>query len=481
MLWAYSSYFGGRFITLATTALLARLLVPKDFGLIGFSLLVISFVDAAKGFGINDALIYTSEKVEESAETAFVINTFLGVIQYVIAFLAAPFILEFTPVDDSRIIPIIRVMALSFIIVSLGSTHDAMLQKELKFKKRFLPEFLATFIKAIVSIGFALSGAGVWSLVYGYLTGFAVQTIAKWWILGWIPRFQFYRDRARALWDFGVHIIMFNLLGIALDQADQLFIGTLLGAVQLGYYSIAVRIPELVISNFSLILTSILFPTYAKMKDDLAALSQSFLLTTKFTALFTFAAGFGMTAVARELVLVVYGDQWEDAIILLQVLSMLGMVVTIPWAAGDVLKAIGRPDISTKLLFSESLYTFPLIWIMVSQSELAVMASFANLIAMSIAAVVRLWVTSRFLNLNPTIFFKILRSPTISAVAMFIVVTLWRSVAASLPLGIILVTSILIGGIVYCALLWVLEKEELLQAYHTLRSAIRSRHDAAEL
>lgn len=479
MLWAYGSYFGGRFITLATTALLARLLVPKDFGLIGFSLLVISFVDAAKGFGINDALIYTSEKIEESAETAFVINIFLGIAQFLIAFLAAPLTLE--SAGDPRVVPIIRAMALSFIIVSLGSTHDAMLQKELKFKKRFLPEFLATFIKAIVSIGFALSGAGVWSLVYGYLTGFAVQTIAKWWILGWIPRFQFYRDRARALWDFGVHIIMFNLLGIALDQADQLFIGTLLGAVQLGYYSIAVRIPELVISNFSLILTSILFPTYAKMKDDLAALSQSFLLTTKFTALFTFAAGFGMTAVARELVLVVYGDQWEDAIILLQVLSMLGMVVTIPWAAGDVLKAIGRPDISTKLLFSESLYTFPLIWIMVSQSELAVMASFANLIAMSIAAVVRLWVTSQFLNLNPTIFLKILRSPTISAIVMFLVVTLWRSVAVSLPLGVILVTSIIIGGIVYCALLWVLEKEELSQAYHTLRSAIRSRHDAAEL
>lgn len=476
--WAYASYFAGRILTLVSTTILARILAPKDFGLIAFSLLLFSFIDATRSFGINDALIYNSERVEDTANTAFALNVAIGIVQFLAAFALAPFARGLF--DDARIVDVVRVMALIFLIDSLGRTHDALLQKELKFKRRFLPDLLSTVIRGTASIVFALAGMGVWSLVIGSLVGTAAQTIAKWWALGWIPQLQFYADRARSLWDYGFHILAFQMISIALDQADQLLIGTLLGATQLGYYAIAARIPEMVIANFSLVLTKVLFPTYAKLKDDRARLTSSFLLTTKFTAFATVPAGFGMAAVAPELILVFAGDQWEPAIPLLRVLAFLGMVATLPWAAGDVFKAIGRPDISTKLLIVESLYTFPLIYGLTVQSRVAVMASFANLLALCITTLVRLGYASRFLNIHPMQFFHTFRSPFIGAAIMFGAVTGWRYLLDGLPIIVILATSLVIGGLVYLPILWLLEKEQLLAAKDFLKAARRGDDDDDE-
>ncbi|NDJ87041.1 MAG: lipopolysaccharide biosynthesis protein [Chloroflexi bacterium] len=454
---------------------MARLLTPEDFGLVAFAIIIVTFIEAARGFGVNDALIYTSEDVDKAADTAFIINVVLGIAQFALAYALSPLLVNVF--DDDRIVEIVRVISLVFVFNGFGQTHDALLQKELQFRKRFLPEIIGTVFKGISSIALAVAGFGVWSLVIGQLVGAATRTVAKWLVLRWWPRFRFYPQQARLLWNYGVQILLFEILSIALDQADQTLIGTMIGQVQLGYYSIGVRIPEMVIANFSLVLTRVLFPAYTKLKDNIAGLTNAFLATTKYTAFITVPAGFGMAAVAPELILVVYGPKWEESIILLQVLAFLGMVATLPWSAGDVLKALGRPDISTRLLMVEALYTFPMIYLFVAESRLAVMASLANLIALCITTVLRLYVTSRFLNINPLVFFKLFRSPFLSAGAMFAAVTLWRNALSGSPLVLILLTSIILGAIVYAALLWIMEKRDILSARDMLVSLMKNRKD----
>jgi O-antigen/teichoic acid export membrane protein len=388
MLWSYATYFSRRLLTLFATAILTRMLVPEDFGLIAFAVIVMTFIEATRGFGINDALIYNSEKLEETAETAFVINVAIGFGQYALAFLLAPLALTF--IDDPRIVDVLRVISLVFIFDAFGKTHDALLQKDLLFRQVAVPEIIASFLKGAVSITMALMGYGVWSLVVGQVIGTLAQTIAKWWALRWIPRIRFHIDRASALWDYGSHVLIFSLLVVALELADQTLIGTLLGEAELGYYSVGVRLPELVIANFSLILAKSLFPTFSKIQDDLAQMKSGYFMTVRYTALVTVPAGLGMAAVAPELVIVVFGDQWEPAIVLMQVLALLGTMATLQWSVGDVLKAIGRPDVSSKLLIFEVLYTFPLIYWATSSTGLAVMASFANLIAITLGAITRM-------------------------------------------------------------------------------------------
>lgn len=473
IIWAYAAFFGGRILTLISTAILARLLGVRDFGLIGFALVVMAFIEVSRGFGINQALIYTDEKFEEAADTAFIANIVISIFQTLLLILAAPLALKFF--DDERIVLIIRVMAFTFLFNGLGQTHDAILQKEMEFRRRFVPDLLSSVIKGIVSIGLALSGYGVWSLVVGHLVGAASRTLAKWWVLRWMPSFRFHMDRARALWDYGVHILAFELLNVTLEQADQLLIGTLLGTLQLGYYAVAAKIPEMVIANFTIVLTSVIFPAFSKVKNDTELLTKGFLATTKYTAYVTVPAGIGMAAVAPELVRLFYGEKWEPAILLLQVLSLLGMMATLPWSAGDVLKAIGRPDISTKMLALEALYTFPLIILFVNFSRLAVMASLANLISLTITAVFRLLVISHFLNLKPTIFLRIFRSPFASAGVMYGVIYGWRHLVDSLPTGLVLISSIILGGLVYVGVMWLLERDEILQAKEMVTDLMSSR------
>ncbi len=476
MAWAYTVFFGGRLLTMLSTAILARLLLPVDFGLIGYALLLLNFIEATRDFGIKDALIYSSDRIEDSADTAFLLNIAIGLAQYVVSFLLAPLALNF--IDDPRIVMMLRVMSLTFVFNAFGNTHDALLQKELKFRLRYLPDLYSAIIKGIASIVLALTGFGVWSLVAGHVIGAIVRMVGKWLLEPWRPRFRFFPDRARFLWDYGVYILLFNVLNIALEQADQMFIGGLLGEVQLGYYTIAARIPEMILINFSLVLAKVLFPAYARLKDDVARLTEGFLNSTRFTAFVTVPIGLGMVAIAPELVLVVFGYQWIPAVLLLQILALLGMVATLPWSAGDVFKAVGRPDLSTKLLVVEALYTFPLIWIMVSRTHLAVMASLANLIALTITAVVRLWLTSRYLRFSPWIYVRVFSSPFLSGSIMVLAVTGWRLLVTSWPDCAVLLSAIPVGAFVYAILMWLLERDSLLMAWQILAGVFSRRTKA---
>jgi O-antigen/teichoic acid export membrane protein len=471
--WVYASFLGGRLFTLISTAILARLLLPDDFGVIGFALIFFAFIEVARNFGVNEALIYSSDNPEDTADTVFIINIVLGLGQFLLAFFGAP-LLSGT-FDDPRVVMVVQVLSFTFIIEAFGQTHDALLQKELEFRRRFLPDLLSAFIKGIVSIVLALTGFGLTSLLIGNLVGSVVRTIAKWWVLPWRPRWRFFPERVKALWGYSVHILLFQLLGVALDQADQVMIGFLLGQTQLGYYSIAMRIPELIIANFSLLLTRVLFPSYVKLKDDIQALTRSFIETTRYTGFITIPVGFGLAAIAPELMVVVFGYRWIEAIPLLQILALMGTMSTLPWSVGDIFKAIGRPDISTRLLVIESLYTFPLIYFMVQGSNLAVMAALANLIALTMTAILRLWWVTYYLEVRPFDFVRMFSTPFLAAGIMFAGVTLWRDFTSETHEIFILVSSIVISALIYAVLMVLLERKSLLNAYDLLKEMIQER------
>lgn len=470
MIWAYAGYWGRRVFNLITTAILARLLIPEDFGLIGFALIVLNLIEELRGFGVSEALIYNDEEHELTNNTAFFFNTGFGILQYVLAFGIAPLGAYF--LQDARIVDVIRVMALTLFFNGVASTHLVLLRKELNFRQYFIIDVISAVIKGVVSIVLALSGYGVWALVWGQVIGAAARGVIAFIVFPWVPGLNASIERLKSLWSFGIHVVLINLMDIGLEQADQLFIATMLGAVQLGYYTIAARLPELVIANFSLVLTSVLFPAYTRMKDNREALLNGLVATTRYTSYVTIGAGIGLALIAPEAVPVLFGDQWEPAIPLFRILGLLAMMMTLPWAVGDGLKAIGRPDVSTKLMLFELVYTFGLIYLFVSRTPTAVAASTANLITSGITAVLRLVVISLFFKTNPLRFFSAFVHPVLAAAAMAGVVTGWRVFAGELPLLVILIGSILLGGITYLGVLWLIGREHLLMVWQTLREVL---------
>ncbi len=507
VMWAYTTFFGGKLITLFVTAILARLLGVEDFGLWGIALLVLSYVEATQDFGINDALIYNKEKEEETATTAFWLNLAIGFGQFALVYFLAP-LAQFIPntgaesVSAAEVIPIIRVIGVIFIINALGNTHDGLLQKNLEFRKRYMPEFYSAVIKGVLTIALALWLQNIWALVIGQLIGGFVRTGARWMLMPFRPKFTFYMDRARALWGFGIHVVGFNVFSSALDQADQTAITALIGVVQIGYFTIAARIPEMVISNFSLVLTRVLFPVFAKLGEDRKALTEAFLSTTRYTVLVTIPLGLGMVAVAPELVLVFFGEQWIPAIGLFQVLATLQMMFTIPWSAGDMFKAAGRPGLNTRLLFFEAIYTFPLIIGAAFMFREAFWASSANVVAAMITAFVRLTIAARFLNFKPSCYIEVFRTAFIAGLVMVVAVLGVRYMTSPLPLFVTssaaglelalhtplvqmphwmtLIVSVLTGLVVYAPLLWLLDRDSVTDSIGILRGALSSDDDDDE-
>lgn len=494
--WAYGVFFAGRLFTLVTTAVLARLLLPDEFGLLGYALILLSLIDATQDFGINDALIYNTEREDDTANTAFWMNVGVGVGQYALIWLLAPLALQLPASGTSNpiIVDVLRVFGLVFLINALGSTHDGLMQKHLAFRDRYLPEFFSAVIKGVASIVLALILQNVWALVWGHIIGALVRAAAKWSLMPFRPQFAFSTKRARFLWGFGASLVVINVMTVVLDQADQAATSLFIGVTQLGFFTIAVKIPEMVIANFSLVLTRVLFPVFTKLKDDTAQLTDAFLMTTQFTALVTIPAGLGIAAVAPELVLSVFGGQWVPAVGLVQALALLSMATTLPWSAGDALKAVGRPDITARLMFAEMLYTLPLVFAVGYITREAYWTSMSNVVAVLITAGLRLWVTSRYFGYGVGRYWRVFRTPLIAGTVMVGAVQLVRWVASDLPMIVAtsnprlrlvlnpifpypatLIACVLVGIAVYVPLVWFLEQDTLLRAREFVRGALRPR------
>src|SRR5574338_572350 len=159
--WAYASFLGGKGLNFLTTIILARLLLPEEFGLVGYCLVVIQYVDILNSAGIDTALIARREKVQEAANAAFVANILFGVLCFAISWLIAPLVGAFFKTPD--VVPLFRVMGLSLPLTGLGIVPDAMLKREMKFQTTIIADLTRNFMKGAISIILALLNFGVWS------------------------------------------------------------------------------------------------------------------------------------------------------------------------------------------------------------------------------------------------------------------------------------------------------------------------------
>jgi lipopolysaccharide exporter len=465
--WAYGAFVGQKLLNLLTTAVLARFLFPADFGVIAFALMVVGLLDAFRDLGVKDALIYDADADGEAADTAFAINMAMGLLQALAVLLIAP--AGPALIGDPRAAAILRGMAVVPVINALAITHDGLLQKSLSFRRTYAADLGAALGRTAVTLALAALGFGIWSIVAGQIVGAALRTLGRWLLLPWRPRLRFIPSRARALLGYGVHVMTVRLLDILLERADQLLIAVLLGPVQLAFYYMAARIPEIAIANFNQVLTQVPFPAYARIAGDRERLTTAYRHATRYTALAIVPAGLGLAAVAPELVRVVFGERWMPAVPLLQVLSLVGIAASLPWSAGDVLKAIGRPDIPMKLVLLEALYSFPLVLLLGVLTRQALWIAVAYLIALSLTAVIRLWVVRRFLGLPRWFYLRLFAAPFAAGALMAAGVGLVRQAMAGWAPPLILVAAIAAGLLIYGCAAMLLAGPDLRQAASSAR------------
>lgn len=460
VIWNYITFAGSKFVVFITTILLARLLVPEDFGLLAMGLIILNYLDVLANFGVGTAIIYFQGDLEKMLNTAFIISAIVGASLTGIAFLGAPLVADFF--GEPRLADIVRVISVSVVIVSLGSIQEEVLKKKLDFKKRFGPQISRTLMKGLVSISMALLGFGVWSLVFGQIAGVLTSTIYYWIAGKWFPKFEFDLKIARALMGYGSQIILVGLLSAFLRNIDYILIGQQMDSEQLGLYTLAYRLPELLIISLAVVVGQAIFPAYSQMQNDTQVLRKSFLITMRYMSMVTFALGFGMVIIAPEFVHVFYTDKWAGAIPIMQILAGMTAIDVLGYNAGDIYKATGRPGILNKISLIKIVLVIPIYYVAAQHSILHV--AFGQLFIGLTLTTLTLFVASRILNISFREMLVAVKPAAISLLVMLIVTTFVRSGLSELgdlPRMILLIAS---GGIAYLGTLWLTNRAAIEEA-----------------
>jgi O-antigen/teichoic acid export membrane protein len=241
---------------------------------------------------------------------------------------------------------ILKALSANIMVVSIGTVPGFLLTKELQFKKRIAPDLIAALAQAAISICLALEGYGVWSLVAGEIANRSVASVGSWMIHPWRPKLLFDVKLARELFSYSKFMVASSISSFATSNADNIIVARILGATQLGYYSLAFRAASLPSTLTFFVLSKVTFPVFSKLQDNRRELADAFLKTIKYLTLISLPAGIIMYMLAPELVDVLLGEKWSRSVESMQALVIYGVFTSIIWQVIEVYKATGRTDLS---------------------------------------------------------------------------------------------------------------------------------------
>lgn len=413
-LWAHLAFVSTKLITLLNMAVLARLLGTDDFGLVAAGLAVLALLEAVSEGGVGAAVVWRREDPEKTAAVAMAISIIGGVLVGGVAFIAAPVVS--TIFFDDRSTDIMRALSVCLLLAGPSSVFVGLLQRDLAFRKRIIPEVIKAVTKTVVSVALAFSGFGAWSLIYGHITGMVVGLVALWWLAGWSPRLSLDRKIVSDILPFGIQMTLVGIVSVVSKNADYMLIGHFLDVATLGIYVLAFTLTDQIILGICWAASQALFAAYGAIQADLPALRRSYEDSLTGIAALTLPAAAGLMIVAAPMVHVLYGEKWTNVIPVVQVLAVYAMVHSAAFNVGDLFKAMGRPWVLTWTNVLGLVLAPPVAFI--STRWGVVGFAIGQIVIMIILSIVRLVIANRLVGIGPRIFARSLRWPLLSTIVM---------------------------------------------------------------
>ncbi len=330
---------------LLQSIVLARLLEPRDFGLMAMAIVVISVAVAYVDMGLSSAIIQRQHCTEKELSSLYWLNIFAGIIVFCSVFALSPLIAQFY--REPKVTHIVQLCALTFVLAPIGQQYQLLLQKELFFRPLALIEVASRGIGTAVAIAVAVMGGGVYALVFGQLATYASSSL-----LLVIRGHRIYRPRLHFAWadvrsylGFGLYQMGERGINTLHDNLDKLIIGFWLGAKTLGYYSFAWNLALMPVSRINPILTKTAFPLFSRLQDEIALLRAGYFKLLRLLSLVNFPLFLGLCAVAPLAVPCIFGEKWLPAVPLVQVFSLVAVFYAIGNPIGSLVLAKGRADL----------------------------------------------------------------------------------------------------------------------------------------
>ena len=466
-MWVFLSFVLGKTLTFVATIILARLLAPEHYGLMGYCLAAMNYLDVLNSFGMGAALISRRDKVEEAANAAFVISIGIGLLLFIGAWLAAPGIARFF--KEAEVVDLFRVLAIYLPISALSTVPNAIIKRQLRFKIKLIPELGSNLAKGGLSILFAWAGFGTWSLVWGYLGGTIVGTTLYWTLAKWRPTFVFDWQATREMLSFGIHIIIIALAGALMANFDYIVVGRLLGTIALGYYVFAYRVPEIIIASINNLVDKVAYPLLAQLQSDVDKLQSTYIGYLRYIAIFTFPASVGLALISGPF-LRIAAPRWEPATLVMQLIALKMGIISIGYVPGVLYKATNRPHILNQLAIVKIPCTIALLWLGAHWNIEGVAA--AHLIVALLNVALDTVVASYVLKFQISSTFKALLPAFTGSVVMALVVAGVGMPLAAAPDLVQLIGFILVGSLSYIGALVLVDRDGMARASRTFRAAL---------
>ncbi len=343
IIWKLAEQFSKRGISLVITILLARFLVPDDFGLLAMMSVFLGLASQLMESGFREALIQRKDVNDIDFNTAFYSNLLFGLIAYGLLFTSAPFIADYY--QEPRLIDLIRVAGLNIIINSFQVIQNTILTRELNFKAQLKATIPATFISGLVAVTMAYFNYGVWALIIQMLLASLFTTVFLWRMELWQPKWLFSYRSFKNLFSFSSYLLIAGLSNILFINMYVIVIAKYFSATLAGYYFFADKIKTLVISQLVASIQMVTYPALSKIQDDPVRLKSGYRKVISITTFLLFPAITLLAALAEPLFRVFLSEQWQPAVIYLQLMCIVAILNPLHAINVNILKVAGRSDL----------------------------------------------------------------------------------------------------------------------------------------
>ena len=342
--WIFSFKAFQRLLGLIRTVVLARLLAPEDFGLMGIAVLAINTLETFSKTGFEQALIQKKD-IKDHLDPAWTIQIIRSLVLFCLLFAGAPLVALFF--KNQQATNIIRVLAFIELFTGAKNVGIVYFQKELRFAKRIVLESCGLVANILVSVILAFMLRNVWALVYGSLAGAFVTCVVSYMVHEYKPKFCFKKAEIYDLFGFGKWLFGSSILVFLVTQGDDAFVGRLLGITALGFYHMAYNLSNSPATEIAHVLSQVTFPVYSKIQDNADLLKKAFLEIVQVTMFFSVPLFVGIFILAGDFTRLFLGEKWMPMVLSMRILAFAGLMRSLAAVIGTLFYGVGKPRLDT--------------------------------------------------------------------------------------------------------------------------------------
>lgn len=346
-IWRFAERCGAQLVTFIVSIVLARILMPDDYGTIAlvtvFTTIMQVFVDS----GLSTALIQKKDADDLDFSSVFYFNFIVCILLYLVMFFAAPLIASFY--DIPELVSVVRVISLTIVISGVKGVQQSYVSRNMLFKRFFYATLGGTIFSAFLGIAMAYAGCGVWAIVAQQLSNTAIDTLILWITVKWRPKLIFSWKRLKALLGFGWKLLCSALLDTVYNNLRSLIIGKVYSSADLAYYNEGKKFPNFIVTNINTSIDSVLLPAMSNEQDDKARVKKMTRRSIMTSCYIMAPLMIGLVCCAKNIVVLILTEKWLPCVFYLQIFCITYMFYPIHTVNLNAIKAMGRSDLFLKL------------------------------------------------------------------------------------------------------------------------------------